>query len=457
MVFVLYSVLCALVLRKNWLREREADSAASLGWWAFIVAPFTVQSHTFASEFVGVQSLGIAAVGGALLAGDWWGGRHREATWDPGSAIERSVGVWLLVACAAAFITHLALMPEIPIVWKLAGLNDEAALVQLRERSSKLLPVPSAVVYLFQAAIEVLAPLTVVLLARSKRFLLSGFLICLSVVYSRATMARGPLLVFLTVFAAVVWALSSSAARRRFLRPAGVTLLVAVVSGGYLVAQAGPFGDRRPSIPHPTDSRLAVTLADEFRRQEPAPKGAAALPISVVYRWLLGPSEVSHRWYAYYPAVAGHRLGWGGMSRSERVSADFVHPATVVGRWAYVSRFPNQYYPTIRAYCSADADAYARWGPAGLVLVSVLLAALRIFVGRLRLPGPWGDAQVAAFGLLLGTGLPAASLQSLFVAHGVWILVALSVANSMAVRWRSGSRAGNGSLTVPLIRLTEGQ
>jgi hypothetical protein len=142
---------------------------------------------------------------------------------------------------------------------------------------------------------------------------------------------------------------------------------------------------------------------------------------SLVYRVVLVPSDVAARWYQYYSSAA-QPLGWASIiSRSGQADA----PSRLVGNWAYVGKFPDLYRSYINAYSSIDADAYSRAGLVGAVFVVTLLALLRLVMAA-----AWSWMIVGrvayAVGMAMLFALPMqASLQAIFVANGLFIVLSL--------------------------------
>jgi hypothetical protein len=147
-----------------------------------------------------------------------------------------------------------------------------------------------------------------------------------------------------------------------------------------------------------------------------------------VYRAFLVPSEVSHWWYVYFPEYSGGFAGAGDYSYARRLRPGFEHPSNQLGKFAFLARHPKHYLETIRAYASADADAYGRFGIFGVLVVSVLLFLLRSSVALMRTPGFWSSYACFCFLLLLGLTLPSGSLFAILLAQGVGPFYILIVA-----------------------------
>jgi hypothetical protein len=135
------------------------------------------------------------------------------------------------------------------------------------------------------------------------------------------------------------------------------------------------------------------------------------------------PAEVSYRWYQYFSSE--QRLGLTGLSPSERSVVDFVHPAQHVSTWALGRRFPDKYPESGRAYASIDADAFARFGPPGLFLGSLLVAASRLLIGFSCRKSY--SLSLRAVGLAMLSVIPAVgSLGALWISQGLLLVIALA-------------------------------
>jgi len=70
-----------------------------------------------------------------------------------------------------------------------------------------------------------------------------------------------------------------------------------------------------------------------------------------------------------------------GIATGIFLQSGFVFAAFLVGRWAYVSKFPDKYADTISANTSIDADANSFAGIRAVLFVAYLLLLIRTFIG----------------------------------------------------------------------------
>lgn len=434
----------------------------SIVWTALIVVPFWGQKHLFNQHHVAPQALGVSLIGFALLVGDWYASRQSLPRMKGlGKRFSTLALLGLLTVPVGLQVAHLSLMPHVPLIaeWKeqrrLATLpsvthhdleESQARLSQMREDASKRLKVSPLFVFLCQIA-ALLSPLLVCLLWRERHWALALAYFVFSLFYSRATLAKGPLFTNVLTYGLLIYASLSESLRK------GVNRLVLVVGTVALVFAAqflilDPLsvlnyratGPVIPTAP-PAVGELAFTLSDHNRAMDektyeqlltPTPRRRFERRVNeFTYRMLLTPSEVSHRWYTYFPAKHDF-LGIYGLTPASRREPGYRHPSNTVGVWAYVQRFPTHYLDSVHAYASADADAYARFGIAGLLLVALLVLTIRVVMAWLRTGSTLANSVYLTTLLILSTTLPAASLQAILVAQALIPLLLIL----MWFRWR---------------------
>ena len=144
-----------------------------------------------------------------------------------------------------------------------------------------------------------------------------------------------------------------------------------------------------------------------------------------VYRCLLTPIDVAHRWYLYFPEIAGGYLGFKSSTPTNETSAGLRNPANAVGLWAYTVRFPSKYLSSISAYASVDADAMARGGFLWLAGVAVILLTVRVILVVIERRYCGIGALVAVPLLYCGVLLPSSSLQAFLVSNGIILYIGL--------------------------------
>ena len=143
----------------------------------------------------------------------------------------------------------------------------------------------------------------------------------------------------------------------------------------------------------------------------------------LIYRAVLTPADVAHRWYLFFSESYNGKIGLlleidypSGSGVTNRV------PSNVIGIWAYQSRFPDKYIDSTSAYASADADAFARFGFVGIAIVALTVLAWRVIMAVIsyKLPVVQPLGVIALF--YVAALMPHASLQAIFISQGVLTL-----------------------------------
>lgn len=426
-------------------------------WQGIMVSSFIYQYYDFDQRYVDIQGLSIAIFSIAIFVSDWI--KLPQIKWFQSNYKIKLIYVsYTLMALSIGLqLSHLYLMPEIPLVtmsmdklysfigWIKTGqfvsFDNTDRYMKLRESSSKLLDVPLLYIYLCQATLLVFAPFALHILVKKKKVLLATFFLCFCLFYSRASLAKGTLYLFVVLILLQIWFIISEGWRKHFLRSCGaIALVVALYCSWVLATHPSSIFIYKapPSIVEKYYKRLEtkgdvpqiLTNADHGRLFENSMAERALNRFEkyvnfFAYRAFFVPAEVSHFWYMYYPDHYGKYLGFYGLSPSTRSSSDFVHPANGLGLWAYQSRFPQHYYNSVRAYCSIDADAHARWGFLGVVAIALILFIMRIFAKLFRVEGRVGIALYASLLFIIGSALPAASIFAMVLANGVFMYFAL--------------------------------
>jgi hypothetical protein len=429
----------AALIAWNAAQRRDLEVLPSLVWLVLMTLPFAVQFETFPESARGLQAAGIMLIGTALLLADSLGPAPAAV---PGVS---KAAAWMLADYrfyAALFIALMALqlllLERIPLVEKFVHrVEDPRALAEMREDASKLLPVHDLVKYSFTWAISILAPLTVVFMAYRRLYIGGALFLVVAILCAAVSLAKAP--VYLLLAYLTVLALSAASFRQRCYGYAAVAALglpVAWMAGAFLLQHPEsifhhvPPDDRATRLALPAgDPRAALTYGDLSRLKPLDARDELSVfersVNSYTYRVFLGPSDVSSRWYQYFPAVSDGFIGFKGLRPEDRKQAGTQHPARLVGSWAYRERFPDKYLETVQAYASVDADAYARYGVGGIVAVAFLVAGLRLLLKWLHTGSVLTRTLYTLAVMQLAVLLPIASLQAILLPQGVAVIVGL--------------------------------
>lgn len=434
----------ALLYRSYRVGADLREFLPSFAWLALMLAPFCFQSMSLLTEqsksAFYLQAFGIGLFFVSFAVSDFFSLKPSRARDSRTLVSSIQIPLGIMLVSFLAWIVHVYQMPQIPLLEKLIHpYVDKSTFDLMRERSSKLLDMPMWFIYLCQILL-LISPVQIIFFFRKKKVALGVFSLLFVLFYSRITLAKGPLYLILFTFIVVYWREMLALVRRRrlYLIP---SLVAAFVFYMLVVDPLSPIFGKVESVERMSEleglakeSRLTFTPADRYRvflREKlynTAPRWRTFVG-DFYYRAFLVPSEVSSRWYNYYPELNGGKpLGFYGLTPASRNLPDFQHPATTVGVWAYYDRFPAQYLPSIRAYCSVDCDAYARWGIWGLVMGAFLVGGLRWFLARLRVHDFYFDQYYFVGLTTFSLSILAASIQAILVAQGLSIfLLALLV------------------------------
>lgn len=409
----------------------------SLGWLSLMAIPYCVEYSLLDPATRDVQGAIILVVTLSLCALDIVAARVREGVAAFAKPIEstralHSVAAALFAAFVALAGLHLSKTSSIPLIDLLKSDLDPAALLELRNAFSRYLEASAVEKYLFNSAPFVLGAPAVIMLVAAGAYLPATAAALIVALYTVLSSAKVPLTLFAAMTALGALLNLAPRFRRRAVRSAmagAVALLggLAVLSANFQSdGLLSDLGDKLARSPQST-----FHLGDYVRARDSA-ADRAALPFAhaadyLLYRVIFTPVEVSSRWYEYFNRYPPERAGLERFITDSK-SGDRIHPAQLIGIEQYHSRFPEKYPVETYAYASFDADAYARWGLSGLLVVLVLYAVLRLSIAVVDPPTSAAGGAFYAPGLVLLAALPAtASMQAIVAAHGFPFLILLAL------------------------------
>jgi hypothetical protein len=448
---------CVVVIASGAVRNirlrKEIESLPGIVWLLLMAVPFLYQLPEFAEPYRSVQALGISVIGFAIVAGDYWSGsRHqldeREITEVAVFGDARLYGLLFFVFAAY----HLSLLDNIPVIEKLFGSNQsDRALQWMREETSKLLPVTDLLKYVFTWNVNIFAPVAILLLLAKRKYVWAAVVMAAAVGYSIMSLAKVP--VFLLLLILLVALLRSSSLRVRYRIYLAGTLVVIPVAwhaSNFLVHHPLSVLNYKAETEviarlefAEDDPRADLTMGDHTRLRPREEHDALTFAEKrynyFVYRLFLGPSDVSSRWYQYFPKESGGFIGLSGLTNETRKVAG-MHPARRVGKWAYTDRFPDRYLQTAQAYASVDADAYGRFGIPGIFVAGILVLGIRILLRWLLNASPVSQAAYSVGLVLYALLWPMASVQAVFVSNGLLLVLVLMAVVKFATGFKRANR-----------------
>lgn len=431
----------------NIFRKNDVEMFPSLIWLLLMVVPFVVQFDTFPENRRLIQAFGVMFIGICLFVGDSIKVGQAVPEIKVSSLLGRWLGNYWLYAMLFIIMAvyHLSLLSHIPLVEEYAyGVVDSRELSQLREETSKLLPVPALLKYAFTWTVNIIAPLAIVLAIRQKHYTWAFSFIGLAGLYAAMSLAKAPLSILAIVLAATL--VYRCTYRRRLYGYFAMTLLCApivwdahdfFVSNPLSIFNWKPVSEAVAALGLPEkDPRKQLTVGDMSRLMPLQVSNESTLTAKekaynyYAYRVFLGPADVSSRWYQFYPAYSAGFVGLEGLTFADKGHAE-RHPARRLGKWAYTERFPDKYLETVQAYASVDADAYARFGIVGVIAAGVILVVLRLLLKVFRVASHLSETLYVIGLVLYGLLWPMASLQAVFVSNGLIVVLGM-----MFVIWR---------------------
>jgi hypothetical protein len=457
LAFDIFVTCYAFALVLGLAKARDVELLPSLSWFVLMVLPFWVQFESFPETSQSMQAFAVGFVGTCLLIGDSLPvrpagiGRTAPSKFNEWLRDFRLYGVFLIVLA----LYHLSLLDHVPLVEKYIGrVHDARELSWMREQTSKLLAVSSLTKYVFTWLVNIAAPLAVVLAWTSGRRVWSLALFAFAVMYAAMSLAKVPLFLLGIILLVTFWQ-RVAFAKRLAAYLAILLLLVPIGWDAYSFFVSSPhsvFNYRASPAAvaaldlRETDPRARLTIGDHSRLMPIEADSALGTHERIynyyTYRLFLSPIDVSSRWYQYFPSVSGRHIGLQGLTPADREHSAETHPARLVGAWAYGARFPDKYLETAQAYASVDADAYARFGLAGILGVGVIVIALRLALKRLKTSDALGQTLYAIALVLAGLLWPMASIQAVLVSNGLAVVIVLMMLAHLESRWRNKQPQG---------------
>lgn len=453
-VLVIYLLCICAVALKFWKERTILEFLPSFGWAFVMVLPFVLQWDFFHEASRGTHAVGIFVIGLALLLFDAvMAYRKPQKSEEKHENRARHVLYILPAMTVGGIFLHLSLVGRLPVLELISGNVDPIELMTLRDDFSREANFHVLLKYAFNWLTPVLAPISIATLVFYKRYVLAFLLFALSVFYAIASLAKAPLMVMVVCLFVMFLGLFY----RRFISYLVGAGLICVAIGFFIgFSMFENASDGAEKISDETyqallkdwdledDHPLAkFTVGDHTRvvsngliltdddtpfienTEHECPTMMCRVKRSykyLVYRWFLVPSEMGQRWYDY--SLYHEASGYSELLPSGR-GEDFKHLSQRVGNWALTSRFPKIYPDSVHGYAGLDADAYARAGVWGWLIVVVGLAFIRLGAWFWHNEHPVSMivyySMIAALALLV----PHASIQALLVAQGLLIPPAL--------------------------------
>jgi hypothetical protein len=397
----------------------------SIVWLAFYVVPLVYMTKFNPPTGFYWEQLHAAEITLlALFIGDFIASRRSPST-EIGQIAYPAITKVLCTLVLLLPLMHIAIAGQIPFLKAISQHSLESALPQ-REQYNK--EIPRLLSYLFQYVLTVFGPLLFGILILNKKNLAALFVVLWCTAYAISSGAKWPAFIFLVTMLLII--VSVHLRKLRILIPlsalvcAGMLFVGAHYMSTILVAWADA-GGAKDEIAQIKSQGAVVGLGDLYRLSEAlhGPKAYRYGGDYLIYRTLLGPVEVSSRWYQYFPKAYGGYLGLGGISKP---TSSGRSPPNIIGVEVYKKLFPSRYFQTTSAYASVDADSHARWGMLGVMAAGLMLVGLRA-LSPIGNDTPLGLVAQTANLAILAMIPYQGSIQAILVAHGVILIFAIQI------------------------------
>ena len=340
-------------------------------------------------------------------------------------------------------VTHLALMPRVPLFEVLSGYSDFYQVSIDRENAAKLLNVPSIVKYAFTWDSSILLPIlfagTILQRWRWRSILIGAF----GLIYVTAPLDKFPSLIF--VFSAFV-ALAVRDRRRAF----SWVLVIGVVASlvpAYLITESLQIST---AIHHAVGAPMVQTTPPpDVGTAPPAgevpvtsiagvklPGPVANLLDLTLRRIGSGPADVTYQWFSYFPAVHSFLYGTG-WEPWRVLSSNHQSAANMVGLWAYYGHAGYR-LTSLSAYAGFLADGWAEFGYVGVVIACIWLFAFAVVIELMRVftDKPFCLACYAPCLLMLAATAPISGVMAMTFSLGLVLAPLICLGYLLSIRVR---------------------
>ncbi len=423
------------------VKKNDLEILPSFSWLILVIIPFWAQLNTFPVETVSTHAFGVLLIGSCVLVGDLIQLKRIEYTLaiEEKSKLLAALKNYKLYTLVFTLIVilHLTLLKKIPLWEKYYHhVHDPILLATMREETSKLLAVGAFYKYIFNWALIIIGPCALFLMIKNRKYIIAILFFIFSLGYALMSLAQFPAYILLASTAVLILK-ELNFKRRLTVYSVLIVLSLPVVNSALLFYKENPKSvfnvkasknDIAELGLSENDFRYHLTYGDHTRFEKNE-DGKLNFPYSsynyLAYRLFLGPTDVSSRWYQYYPSISGHFIGLEGLPFSGKKASKSA--AQSVGTWAYRDRFPKKYLDSVSAYASIDADAYARFGLIGIVMAGVLVVLIRLSLKWLLLDSVTSNMLYSIGVVSMALLLPIASLQAILIPNGVFIVLSLMI------------------------------
>ena len=359
-------------------KQRLLQILPSLVWFALMTLPFIYQFHFFPTSPRVNQSIGLFLISSALALGDLLSVKNKrdEISLSKNFGFANSAMVYLLIFLVVVMpIFHYWRAGTIPILDQYFAGKTKAEIALERENFGKLLDIPYVFKVLVNWIYNLFGPILIIWLIVIRKYWMASSLFIWVLFYAFASSADGPVLFFLWSF--IIGLVCNYCHKKNIGNwlTAGISLgLAFTILSGILLGSAAIHNSSQCQKSIPSDYTLGDIL-----RSCPESNRISLNPVvdRLGYRYFLTPVEVSNHWYDYFDGSPAPSRSFNNIFERDVSN----QASNKVGKWAYVSKFPDKYTDTISANTSIDADANSFAGIRSVLFVAFILMLIRTFVG----------------------------------------------------------------------------
>ena len=388
----------------------------SLCWLGFYFIPLLLEYGYLSPGTAGIHLFGATFILGCLFAGDFLNARM----WDqPRRRSSGTMSYMLLILGLSFSVFHYVLMDSsIPI------LEEESNRVQAREEFNKGIPVMLR--YIFNWSISIFFPLSFSLFLLRGKYGWAAGTILIGSIYAVSSSAGLPIVMFIWIFVIILIA-DTKICRTRWMVMTYTAFIVCCIILGLVYKSFLSHAEFR-NASNSKQVMIGMTgTAGEIRTLLYAKRTLIHPTVDyLIYRMYFVPVEVSNNWYWYFLDRSRGFQSW-----RDRFEDDSKGLSREIGLNIYQQNYPSDFSDTTNANAGVDADAFARFGIMGIILVGIMILGIRLVSLTKRQSEVARSASMITVGILSILSFQA-SIQAIVGAHGILILVLVQIGSTPA-------------------------
>jgi len=411
---LLYLIIAFHAYRRNSLLQ----VLPSFAWLAFMVAPFLFSFQYFDRKSANFQLFGILFIALAFLLGDLFC-VNKKVTRQiiRYQQFELSNKLLLVISLIVVVvpITHLFLTGKSPFFDLIFSNLSKNEISIEREQYTKF-QIPYVFSIMVNMTINIFMPILLVVQFQCKKYYLFTITLIYCSVYALNSTAKLP-------FISLIFALLITIGSTPLFKYKKIIGLIPIFCFGLTILFGVWYGSLALknkdicSVPTNVNSSPA-----NISRSCPENLAFGVNPIinTIGYRVFLTPVEVSNHWYEFFSVDQNSFRGVYSLLERDT----YKKTANEIGIQYYAIPFPDSYGNSISAYSSIDADAFSFGGLLVVAAVSLLLLAIRVYIGLSKSNSPPLTKVLEGLAMNMLIILPfSASIQAILLPQGLALLL----------------------------------